>query len=1058
MSNKITFQFDDKLDYQLEAVSSVVRLFDGLPQNMGGIYEPISRVKKVGEGDPVRNTEIAGGTRLLDNLRSVQLDNSLYPDGEVLQGNNFTVEMETGTGKTYVYLRTILELHKEYGFKKFIIVVPSIAIRIGVMKSIEMLSEHFKALPYGIDLSRHSFVYDSSSPRKISSNFVEANDLAICVMNIQAFNKDTNKIRTEDEYGQILWEDIKYIRPIVIIDEPQKIEGGKKAKSKSLQAIDAINPLFVLRYSATHKQMYNQVYKLNSYDAYKKELVKSITVKTVNSVIPKDHAYIRYLDHTPDLYARIEIFTQAQGRSVRFDTFKVRGNASIYDLSGQLPQYRDYRIQGDPHRLKPLLIATPTGFTELNIGRSTYEITENESIRVQIRLAIENHFKKQAEILKRGLNIKVLTLFFVDSVSKVRDNTAEDGRGEYLRIFDEEYEKVTHGQKFKQMFNMFPQLSLFAAKPENNNSDHAKSTYSARITQVREGYFAVDKNKNAVEVDGWDSSISDEHTTVKAKSQEDIDRGIELILSKKDELISFNEPLSFIFSHSALREGWDNPNVFTICTLKNGGSEIAKKQEIGRGLRLPVDTKGVRCTDSSVNELTVIANDSFAHFAESLQKDFNDSMGFKRDEVTYDILAVTLRNAGVPKEKITPKLIEKLKEELFLNGIIDTKNVLSKNVSKMFDDIDFREPTLREHVINIVNHLRECMTQKGSAKINIRNGDNELVINEKHSYVDEDDFHAIFKSLSEKLSKRTIYKLNLDKDDFINESINEINELLRHRQAKNVYEVTTAGLTAEDSGRIGIGEAKTFNVDRNVADDIRQRSDFELCNTILYHTNLPRMAIFRIFLGIEKRILLSNQDILDLVIKRIKAKLNNAKAESISKYEVVNGYEFDEKVIFETDTIDESMLISEKKRVFETKSANRRAVNKFYRVESDGEYFFADSLDDDDNVLLYTKIKKGSFVIDTPYGNYSPDWAIVYKAADGNIRLYFIAETKFGKEWSGLTNEEQNKIKCGRMHFMAINRESADNVLFDWANSYEDFKGKAEAECHEQASVTLDTL
>ena len=1040
MSNKITFQFDDKLDYQLEAVSSVVRLFDGLPQNVGGIYEPITRVRKFTEGDPVRNIEITAGTRLLDNLRSVQLDNSLYPDNEILAGNNFTVEMETGTGKTYVYLRTILELHKEYGFKKFMIIVPSIAIRIGVMKSIEMLSEHFKALPYGIDLSRHSFVYDSANPRKISSSFVEANDLSICVMNIQAFNKDTNKIRTEDEYGQILWEDIKYIRPIVIIDEPQKIEGGKKAKSKSLQAIDAINPLFVLRYSATHKQMYNQVYKLNSYDAYKKELVKSITVKTVNGIIPKDHAYIRYLDHTPDLYARIEIFTQAQGRGVRFDTFKVRGNASIYDLSGGLPQYRDYRIQGDPHKLKPLSIATPTGFIELNIGHSTYEITENESIRVQIRLAIENHFKKQAEILRKGLSIKVLTLFFVDSVSKVRDNTAEDGRGEYLRIFDEEYENVTSGQKFKQMFDKFSQLSLLAAKP-------------SEITKVREGYFAVDKNKNVVEVDGWDSNVSDEDTKVKAKSQEDIDRGIELILSKKDELISFNEPLSFIFSHSALREGWDNPNVFTICTLKNGGSEIAKKQEIGRGLCFPVDTKGVRCTDSAINELAVIANDNFAHFAESLQKDFNDSMGFKRDEVTYDILAVTLRDAGVPKDKITPKLIEKLKEELLVNGIIDTKNMLTKNVDKLLADIDFREPTLREHVTKIVEHLKESMTQKGSAKIDIKNGDNEPVINDRHSYVDEDDFHSIFKSLSEKLSKRTIYKLSLDKDDFINECIIEINEILRHRQIKNVYEVTTAGLTAEDSGRIGISEAKARNVDRHAIDDIRQRSDFELCNTILYHTSLPRMAIFRILLGIEKKILLSNQDILDLVTKRIKIKLNNAKAASISKYEVVGGYEFDEKVIFETDTIDENMLNAEKKRVYETKSANRRAVNQFYRVDSDGEYFFADSLDDDDNVLLYTKIKKGGFVIDTPYGNYSPDWAIVYKAMDGNIRLYFIAETKFGKEWSGLTDEEQNKIKCGRMHFKAIDKESADNVLFDWANSYDDFIEKAKGECNERASV-----
>ena len=424
-------------------------------------------------------------------------------------------------------------------------------------------------------------------------------------------------------------------------------------RAKSLQAIEDVNPLFVLRYSATHKQLYNQVYKLNSCDAYKRELVKHITVKTVNGVIPKDHAYIRYLDFTSDLYARIEIFSQQQGRGIGFAQFRVRGNTSLYDLSGGLPQYADYRVAEDPHKLKPLKINTKSEPIEMNIGRSTFEIADNEAIRVQIRLAIENHFKKQADILAKGRNIKVLTLFFVDSVSKVRDAAAGDGRGEYLRIFDEEYEKVTSGQDFRRMFERLTQFSLFTASPEE-------------IVKVREGYFAVDKNKNAVEIDDWDSSVSDEDAKVKAKSQEDIDRGIELILKKKDELISFDEPLAFIFSHSALREGWDNPNVFTICTLKHGGSEIAKKQEIGRGLRLPVDTSGVRCTDPNINELTVIANDNFAHFADSLQKDFNDSMNFRKDEVTPDILAVTLKNAGVPVDKIQPQLIEKLREELFI--------------------------------------------------------------------------------------------------------------------------------------------------------------------------------------------------------------------------------------------------------------------------------------------------------------------------------------------------------------------------------------------------------
>lgn len=1030
MAQKIAFQFDDKLQYQLDAVSSVVRLFEGLPQKVGGIYERATRIQKIAEGDPVRNIEITAGTRLLENLRAVQLDNNLYADSEVLPGNNFTVEMETGTGKTYVYLRTILELHKEYGFKKFMIVVPSVAIRIGVEKSIEMLAGHFKAI-YDIDLSKHSFIYDSGNPRKVSSSFVEANDLAICVMNIQAFNKDNNKIQTEDEYGQILWEDIKYIRPIVIIDEPQKIEGGKKKKSKSLQKIEELVPLFILRYSATHKQLYNQVYKLNSYDAYKQELVKHITVKTVNGIIPKDHAYIRYLDFTSDLYARIEIFTQEQGRGISIKPFKVRGNASLFDLSGGLPQYADFRIAEDPHKLKPLKINTKEESIELDIGRSTFEITENEAIRVQIRLAIENHYKKQAEILRKKRNIKVLTLFFVDSVSKVRDSSAEDGRGEYLRIFDEEYEKYTSGQAFKHMFEKLTQYSLFTAKPEE-------------IISVREGYFAVDKTyKNAVEVDDWDSSVSDEDAKVKAKSQEDIDRGIELILQKKDELISFDEPLSFIFSHSALREGWDNPNVFTICTLKHGGSEIAKKQEIGRGLRLPVDTSGVRSIDSGINELTVIANDSFAHFADRLQKDFNDSMSFKKDEVTKDILAVTLKNAGIPTEKIQPQLIEKLKEELFIAGVIDGKNMLTRDANKIIETVDFSDPTLREHAVMIMKAFKEGMVEKGTSKIDIKNGDNEPLENGIHAYVSEESFWRIFRSLSEKLSKRTIYRLDLDKDKFILDCVAAINELLLYRTVKNVYEITTAGVQTEDSGRIGVGDSKTRTVESSAEEVIDQKSDFELANTIMYHTNLPRFAIFRILAGLEKKILLSNQDILDLVIKKVKQLLNDAKAQAINGYEVITGYEFDDKLIFEADVIDESMLEAEKK-VYQTKEDHRRAVNKFYRADSDGEYDFAESLDEDPNVLLFTKIKKGGFVIDTPYGNYSPDWAIVYKNADGIIQLYFIIETKFAKEWGDLSDVEQVKIKCGTLHFKAVAASSSDYLRFDWANSYQDFERKAE--------------
>lgn len=1020
MAKRIAFQFDDELDYQLQAIRSTVALFRGLPRQTDGIYRP-SRIKKFGEGDPVRNQSIVAGSRLLQNLRQVQLDNKLFADND-LANNNFTIEMETGTGKTYVYLRTILELYKEYDFKKFMIVVPSIAIRKGVEKSIEQLKDHFKRL-YDVDLSKHSFIYDSNNPKKVSTSFVETNDLSICVLNIQAFNKDNNKIRSEDEYGQILWEDIKYIKPIVIIDEPQKIEGQKGKKSKSLQAIDDIEPLFVLRYSATHKKLYNQIYKLDSYAAYKNDLVKKITVKTVNGVIERDYPYIRYVAFTKDLKARIEMFSQKQGDSIRFKSFDVSAGASLEELSGGLVQYRNMRVAEEPHKLQPLKIATTDGMITLELGKSNNGLEDNEAIRIQIRLAIKNHFEKQLSILKSGKKIKTLTLFFVDAVSKVRDNTRPDGRGEYLRIFDEEYKaaiKTYEKQlaKYKQYF------------PEHDD-----------VLKVREGYFAVDKKNNEVEIEDWDNSKSE--LDVKAKSQEDIDRGISLILERKDELISFEEPLSFIFSHSALREGWDNPNVFTLCTLKNGSSDIAKKQEIGRGLRLPVDITGNRCLDADVNELTVIANDSYETFSRLLQDDFNDSMKFNKNEVTADILTVTLEKAGVPKEKITAELVDTFKQELMRKGVFDNNNILNKNVeqtTKILENIEFEDEVLKEHSVKLKENFAELMVQKGSHRIEIKNGDNEPYVNSMRAFVSEEEFQQIYFGLCNNLTKRTLYKCNVDKEKFVLDCVEEINNYLQYFKINKTVNIATGKAGFNDAQMFEMEKSgdKTFDID--VGMQVIPKSDFEVVNYIMHHTMLPRLSIFKILSGIEKREALNFQDILDKVTQKILSKLNDTKASNISSYEVIEGYELDEGQIFALDTISEADF-NDEWRVFQSNPNKKNSLNEYYKMDSKGEKEFAEKLESNENVILFTKLKKGGFVIDTPYGNYSPDWAVVCRKDGleaGSVGIYFIVETKAGKEAKDLTEVEVNKIKCGELHFKAV----SDLVKFNWVNSYEDFKVK----------------
>ena len=1020
MGNKVVFQFEE-LSYQEKAINSVVELFRGLPKEGSEIYSGTTKKTGLYEKDPVRNKSIVTGNRLLENLRKVQLENELFSDNKV-EDNNFTIEMETGTGKTYVYLRTAIRLFREYGFKKFIIVVPTVAIRKGVEKSIEQLREHFKRLE-GIDIGKHSFIYDSDNLGKVSTNFVESNDLSICVMNIQAFNSDNKKIRKDDEYGKILWNDIKFLKPIIIIDEPQKIEGQKGKKSKSLQALDELEPLFTLRYSATHKNLYNQIYKLDSYQAYQQNLVKKIKVKTINSNVSKDYKYIRYIKFTSDLKARVEIFYQEQGGIIKFKSFDVLGNTSLEELSGGLKQYSGMYIAENPHKEKPLKITTQTGELYLKLGESNNKVDNKEAVRIQIRLAIQNHFEKQLSILKKNKLIKILTLFFVDEVAKVRDEKAEDGRGEYLRIFDEEYTNILwkYRKDIERYKEFFPNYE--------------------EVLQVREGYFARDKKNNIVEIEDWDSS-KDDDIKGKSKSQEEIDRGISLILEKKDELISFREPLSFIFSHSALREGWDNPNVFTLCTLKQGSSDIAKKQEIGRGLRLPVDTNGNRCLDTEINELTVIANDSYENFSNSLQSDFNKDRDV--NEVTADVLIKTLRKAGVSKSQITPKLVDKLKEELILNKIIDSKNILNKNIDEMREalaNIEFTDEVLQEYVEEIREEFIKAMSDRGTSRVEIKNGDNPDYVNDYTSLVDEEVFEEIFEGLANKLTKKTFYKCQIDDEKYIEESIALINEELRNYTKATTVRITEASGGYEDTEEFILKKEVDSDKDIEITETVVEKSDFEIVQYIMYHTMLPRLAIFRILSGIEKRFALNSQDVLETVSQLLLTKLNETKAKNIISYEVVDDYEIDRDRIFAMDNISEEDFDKEWK-IFEAKAGKTNSMNKYYKLDSKGEKEFAKQLEQNENILLFTKLKKGGFVIDTPYGNYSPDWAIVYRNPDEDsnkkIGVYFIAESKIDKEWNDLSGEEQDKINCGKLHFKAV----SELVRFDWIKNYQDFKKK----------------
>ena len=1052
MPNKVYFKFEE-LDYQEDAINSVVGLLDGIDrQTTNAVYGVVSYIRGfLNENQrPEANATFTVGNRLIENMRNIQYKNGLFKDNQLASNiPQFTIEMETGTGKTFVYLKTILSLWQTYGgqFKKFIIVVPSNPILLGVKKSIEMLSDYFKPKFNNLSLDSCCLVYRGSSEKgsleKVSSEFIENTGLSILLITNSSFNKESNLLRKAKEDGVIVWEDIKAIKPIVIIDEPQKMEGSgssktsktkktntKSGKSSSMQAIEELEPLMILRYSATHKNLYNQIYKLNSFQAYKQHLVKGIKVTTIHSLTKKDFPYIRYIGMTADLRGRIEIFAN-QGSRVKLCKFNVDINSSLDELSSGLPQYKGYYIAEQPRKNAPLIIACGNGsFLNLDKGKSNDETSPEESVEKLMEIAIKAHIDKQIELLKAGKKIKALTLFFVDSVAKVR-SSEDDGRGEYLRIFDKVFDRIRRMPKYYENFNRL-RKELAYLDPESP------------VTDVREGYFAIDKKKNFVEIDKWDSSLNDEDVSFNAKTQEDIDRGIDLILNKKDELISFDSKLNFIFSHSALREGWDNPNVFTLVTLKERSNEIAKKQEIGRGLRLPVDIYGNRCYDDNLNELTVVANSYYDEFAEALQKDFNEQNGFDANEVTANTIKVVLERTGIPANKIE-EASEAFKNELISKGIVSVKNnslIIPKNQENL-DNIQFDNPILQEHSIKLKEAFADTLVEQGSTRIEVKNGDDEPEPNSQQKYVSEDDFSKMYNTVLRILQKRSIYRYEIDKNAFIKDVTNKLNEFLLEKSKKTEFFV--------QRGKVEIKETGTINVVKKSNDKLygneiiyNERSDFELALIIMNKSILPRQCIFSILDGLSKtaRNRINNQDYLNEAIKIIEDKLIEYRGKSFLEAELIPGETADEADIFAIDNINIDDALGDNPLVFVPEPSHRKAVNVKYKFDSKGELEFAKQLDNDANVLLYTKLKKGGFVIETPAGNYSPDWAIVYRNENDSVSMYFIAETKWDKSWKDLQETEKIKIRCAEKHFEAVDKAFPEKIKYAWVNSYkEQYKG-----------------
>lgn len=1016
MKFKFTIQ-----DYQTEAVDSVVNVFAGQPfqdkihyRRDIGVMNPSEKLSGY-KGGSISDEELFVGFsnalvaldahQLLQNIRDIQNNNNIRQSSGLAKhmgACSLDVEMETGTGKTYVYIKTMFELNKRYGWSKFIVVVPSIAIREGVQKSFQTMQDHFME-QYG--KKARFFVYNSKNLTDIDQ-FSSSADLSVMIINVQAFNargKDARRIRMElDEFGSRRPIDvIKANRPIVILDEPQKMGGKKTQKS-----LEEFNPLFMLNYSATHKEHHDLVYVLDALDAYQKKLVKKIEVKgfDIKNLRGTDgYLFLENIVISPKEppKARLE-FEIKYDKSINRETRILRVDDDLYALSHEMEQYQGYHINDiDPLRG----IVTFTNGIEIHTGEVLGDVSEKDIRRVQIRETIRSHFEKEKELYNRG--IKTLSLFFIDKVENYRkyDEEGNEINSEYGQMFEEEYNGILNEY-----------LTLF---------DTPYEQYLRRIDThaTHAGYFSIDKKGRKV-----DSKIK------RGSDVSDDESAYELILKDKEKLLSLDNPVRFIFSHSALREGWDNPNVFQICTLKHGGdSTTNKRQEVGRGLRLCVNQAGDRMDQhvlgdevQEVNKLTVIASEGYQKFVSSLQSEIKDDLYERPTKATQAYFAGKRIKLGEDIITISEKQAHSIYRYLVKADYIDENDQVT--------DI-YRTDTENKNLVPLPDNLKDIAAGVHAliqgiydehALDGMIDDGNKTKIQE--NALNDNFFKKEFQTLWNYINHKWSYTVHFDSGELVKKSIVHIDDKLFVSQLKYVV---TKGAQGEDWGadtvNSGSGfvaeKSHTYNLDRGETSQVK----YDLIGKIRAGTHLTRRTVAAILKGISPaKFAMYKQNPEEFISKVIRL-INEEKATMI----------VDDITYNETDgTYDSSIFTAEKNKDFSRAYLSKKNVQDY--VFADGtaeksiERKFAEDMDLDDKVVVYAKLPRG-FQIPTPVGNYAPDWAIAFQK--GTVKhIYFIAETKGTMDSMELRPIEQAKIKCAKKLFNDI---SGKDVVYEQVDSYQ---------------------
>lgn len=1008
--------------YQSEAVGAVVEVFAGQPYADGVKYriDPgADAAVTLLEDAGLRNAEIAlTPPQLLANVHGVQRARGLPlshdlkdPVKKSAARINLDVEMETGTGKTYVYIKTIMELHKRYGWSKYIVVVPSIAIREGVQKSFEITAEHFQQ-QYGT--KPRTFVYDSSRLHEIE-RFASDAGVQVMIINAQAFNatgKDARRIYEvlDDFQSRRPIDVIAANRPILIIDEPQKIEGDAKKPSKSLEALSLFNALFALRYSATHRVERTKVHRLDAVDAYNQKLVKKIAVRgiTVKHLVGSTaYLYVDGLELGKGAdfpKARVELEVQtAQG--IKRQVKRLSQGTNLHAVSGGIEAYRGLFVRDvDANRD---IIELSNGDI-IGAGEVTEDVAEDQKRRIQIREVVRAHLGKERELFAQG--IKTLSLFFIDAVDKYRDYERQDTLGEYARVFEEEYAEV--------LADYLGQLDLDEAAERYRTHVEAIS-----VRSTHEGYFSVDK-RTGRSIDGKISARGDF-----TGQSDDVD-AYDLILRNKERLLSFEEPVRFIWSHSALREGWDNPNVFVMGMLKKSDNATTRRQEIGRGLRLSVDQHGERMdnpiTVHDINELTVITDESYTEFVTALQREILESLSARPRKASVDYFAGKhIKLADGSSSALEKSVAQALYNHLIRHNYIDDDGLVTQVYKDARSDGTLAVPTaeILKPIIDFAWPLVDALYLDVPTPIDGRKP-KKIPINDANFKKRE------FQELWGRINHKAVYQVEFDSAELVANCIHVLDRSLHVTVMQYLVETgnQVVGLEVEHLGA-GVGFKVSETKLEYSAVSAGSTVKYDLLGEIAEKTQLTRRTCAEILTGINTATFAKFRQNPEQFINEAARLINEQKATAIVEHLSYDplGDQYDSSIFTENQTAQDLSKAGVKLK---------KSVYDYVVTDSQVERAFVESLDVSDEVVVYSKLPRG-FFIPTPVGDYNPDWAIAFRDDTTNIKhVYFVAETKGSMSTLQLKGVENAKIESARKFFSALSAKSGQDVTYDVVSTY----------------------